>query len=701
MRLRFFLIVFVFSFQLNAIAQSTQVQVVDFKVANASIELLPQGKMLTGQMEYSFLIKAETDSIFLDAKNMQAELLKSSFRNAELTTTSNHIIFKGKFKKNKSYTVTFSFQAKPKQTMYFLGFDFEQELHQIWTQGQGKYTSHWLPSLDDMNDKIIFNLSIEAPDYLNVIANGKQIEVDKKESTKLWKYQMQNPMSSYLVALAAGNYEYKTLESSSGVPIYNYYQPADSALVEPTYRHTQLIFDFFEKEIGVAYPWQNYKQVPVRDFLYAGMENTSLTIFSNQFFVDSIGYTDFNYVNVNAHEMAHHWFGDLVTETEGKHHWLQEGFATYYALLAEREIFGEDYFYYKLYTSAEELKELSDQGKGQAVLNPKASSLTFYQKGAWALHILRERVGDEPFKQAVKNYLEKYAFQNVKTEYFLDEIAAVSTLDVNEFKKDWLLQTAFQAEDALASLKQSLFIQELLGIISLREQDLDSKLDIFKQKLNQLPSPYVVEEIALQLAAEMEHPKAVKLIKEILTSNYLLAQQRLAAEVPEIPVQFQNEFEALLFQQKSYTLVEKLLFNLWVSFPEKRKSYLEKTKGIQGFKDQNVELLWKFLSMVTPTHEPEKAMDYFLELNAFTSPKYSFKIRENSFNYLYQVDRLTDEAFLNLLDACFHHQWRFKSFSRNMLADLLKQEKHQFQILGLEKSLNKAEKELVKQYISE
>jgi aminopeptidase N len=512
---------------------------------------------------------------------------------------------------------------------------------------------------------------------------------------------MQNPMSSYLVALAAGNYQYKTLESSSGVPIYNYYQPADSALVEPTYRHTQLIFDFFEKEIGVAYPWQNYKQVPVRDFLYAGMENTSLTIFSNQFFVDSIGYTDFNYVNVNAHEMAHHWFGDVVTETDGEHHWLQEGFATYYALLAEREIFGEDYFYYKLYTSAEELKELSDQGKGQAVLNPKASSLTFYQKGAWALHILRERVGEEPFKQAVKNYLEKYAFQNVKTEYFLDEIAAVSTLDVNEFKKDWLLQTAFQAEDALASLKQSLFIQELLGIISLREQDLDSKLDIFKQKLNQLPSPYVVEEIALQLAAEMEHPKAVKLIKEILTSNYLLAQQRLVAEVPEIPVQFQNEFEALLFQQKSYTLVEKLLFNLWVSFPEKRKSYLEKTKGIQGFKDQNVELLWKFLSMVTPTHEPEKAMDYFLELNAFTSPKYSFKIRENSFNYLYQVDRLTDEAFLNLLDACFHHQWRFKSFSRNMLADLLKQEKHQFQILGLEKSLNKAEKELVKQYISE
>jgi len=73
-------------------------------------------------------------------------------------------------------------------------------------------------------------------------------------------------------------------------------------------------------------------------------------------------------------------------------HWLQEGFATYYALLAERDIFGEDYFYYRLYESAEQLKQLSDTGKGQKLVNAKASSLTYYQKGAWALHILKERV---------------------------------------------------------------------------------------------------------------------------------------------------------------------------------------------------------------------------------------------------------------------------------------------------------------------
>jgi aminopeptidase N len=86
----------------------------------------------------------------------------------------------------------------------------------------------------------------------------------------------------------------------------------------------------------VKYP-ESVQANSVRDFLYAGMENTS-TVFSSRYVVDSTGFEDRNYTNVNAHELAHQWFGDLVTAQSGKHHWLQEGFATYYAALAEREI---------------------------------------------------------------------------------------------------------------------------------------------------------------------------------------------------------------------------------------------------------------------------------------------------------------------------------------------------------------------------
>jgi len=299
------------------------------------------------------------------------------------------------------------------------------------------------------------------------------------------------------------------------------------------------------------------------------------------------------------------------------------------------------------------------------------------------------------FKLAVKNYLEKYAFQNATTGNFLAEIAAVSTIDVLKFKKDWLLQTAFQAEVALASLRKSLFIQELLGIIALRTQDVNSKYEIFKRKLNQKSSPFVVEEIALQLTTELDNSNAVELMKQILKLDYLKAKQRIVAEISPIPLTFQADFERLLEQKNSYVLTENVLFNLWLSFPKKRAIYLETTKGIEGFKDKNILLLWKFLSMVTPTHEPENAMAYFKDLNEFTSPNYSFKVRENSFNYLYQIDQFTDQTYLNLLDACFHHQWNFKKFSRKILTELLQQEKHQTRILDLEEFFSEAELNLI------
>ncbi|MBT8296282.1 MAG: M1 family metallopeptidase, partial [Gramella sp.] len=470
--------------QENDTAQNT---FFDFKSANAHLQIIPDSGKVKGTVNYTFEVLVQEDSLFIDGREMVFSNVEFNGEPVQFSSNSKGLYILSDFLPSVENELKLSYSATPGSGMYFINWEFpeiDNAQKQVWTQGQGKYTSTWLPSFDDMTEKLEFDLSFEYPAGFDLVANGEFLSQEKiNDNSRLWKFDMNNPMSSYLVAMTAGKFDHKNLRSASGDEISLYYAPQDSLLVEPTYRYTAEIFDFLEEEIGVPYPWQNYKQVPVQDFLYGGMENTGTTIFSESFLTDSIGFKDRNYVNVNAHELAHQWFGNLVTEVSGRDHWLHEGFATYYALLAEKEIFGEDYYYWKLFETAEKLKELSDRGKGESLLDPKASSLTFYQKGAWALHMLREKVGEEAFRKGVKNYLELYRFKNVTTDNFLAEIEATSGLDLTQFRRDWLEQSAFKAAQSLESLKNSEFITSYLNIAALRETSLDLKYALLEKAL--------------------------------------------------------------------------------------------------------------------------------------------------------------------------------------------------------------------------
>ena len=410
-----------------------QIDKVDFIKCDASVAIEFKTKTVNGSINYEFKVKSEIDSIRIDAKNMTFSEVKINGKSVKYKNNTKELVLFEGFKKGKN-KLNFIYQAKPKQTIYFTGIGDGQ---QIWTQGQGRYTSHWLPSFDDVNEKVIFNLEILYDVKYYAISNGiikfkVEIANIEKLGYSIWNYRMQKPMSSYLVMLAIGKFEHKTEISDSGIPLENYYQAKDSSKYKYTFKDSKKIFDFLEKEIGFKYPWKIYRQIPVEDFLYAGMENTTSTIFAQDFVVDESGFNDKNYINVNAHELAHQWFGDVITAKSGKHHWLQEGFATYYALLAEKEVFGDDYFNNALYRNSMLLRKEAKTDT-IAILNEKASSYSFYQKGAWALHYIHETIGEKLFKKAVKNYLNKYKFKNVETSDFLDEIAKVSDFDIVKF----------------------------------------------------------------------------------------------------------------------------------------------------------------------------------------------------------------------------------------------------------------------------
>ena len=665
---------------------------VDFTHANATIEVIPLEKGIKGFVTYEFKVLQDVDSVFLDAKNMDFDRVMLDTKRTEYHNDKSTISIYKSFKKGDTHTLGIHYSCTPKQTVYFLGWD-DNILgnEQVWTQGQGKYTSYWLPSFDDMNEKVEFDLSFNGPlENRTIIANGLSQGMENNHAGgSILSFDMKKPMSSYLLAFAIGNYNQKEVISASGISIINYYYPQDSAKVEPTYRYTKQIFDFLEMEIGVAFPWQNYKQIPVRDFLYAGMENTGATIFSDGFVIDSTAFIDKNYVNVNAHEMAHQWFGDLVTEKDGHHHWLHEGFATYYAYLAERELFGEDFYYWKLYRSFQELEAAEDRGEGQSLLDPKASSLTFYEKGALALHMLRAEVGDKNFRKGVKRYLEKFQYKNVSVSDFLEAMQRSSKTDLSAFRKKWLESKSMPSTDVKTEFsKNSESIKQVFAMALDFKNAQSDDIDYVKY-WNATKSIHLKRNILANYIQVLPG----KIIKEAFASDTLPIRQQLAM-TNKITQFAKKDYESLL-TDKSYVTIENALIQLWSTYPENRANYLEATKDMVGLPNKNIRLLWLTLATLTEGYNNRMTKQYFDELSNYTSPSYSFEVRQTAFEYLKEAFGFTEQNLLDLIQATNHHSWQFKKFSRNLLDSLLNDQVYKERIAALMDKLKPAEKRYI------
>lgn len=670
---------------ISTLVFAQQTKSVDFKSVYGQLTINTAEKSVSGAVRYWFTVLKPIDTLRIDAQNMTFSEVQLNEKKIAFTTNGKQLLLIHPFQKGKN-TLSFEYKAIPKQTLYFVGSEATNNL-QIWTQGQGKYTSNWFPSFDDVNEKMIFNVEVVFNSKYKVISNGNLNSKLENDNSTYWKYTMQKPMSSYLLMLAIGKFDKKTTFSKSGIPLEIYYEPNTLPQFEPTYRYSQQIFDFLEKEIGVKYPWKIYKQIPVRDFLYAGMENTSATLFSNRYVVDSIGFEDRNYTNVNAHELAHQWFGDLITAEEGKEHWLQEGFATYYALLAEKELLGEDYFYFKLNDYAKLLRQASKTDT-IPVLNAKASSLSYYQKGAWALHVLREGIGEKAFKKAVKNYLTKYAYQNVNTQDFFAEIKKVSNYDLDTFSKVWLEKSGFNIQIANDLLSKNKSIQTLFEIEKLRNTPLSNKKEFFIKILQSEVHFSVKEAIVAQLENEKYDDKK-ELLRLALATNNVQVRQAVASTLNAIPEEFRLDYETLL-DDKSYQTREIALYNLWQDFPNNRIDYLEKTKNWVGFNDYNLRILWLFLSIATKQYSIDKNL-LINKLKNYASVNYETATRQNALEKLLALDLKDDAVLKNLTNATIHHQWQFSKFGRDSIRALLKNQQMRVSFERILADLNEKE----------
>ena len=363
----------------------------------------------------------------------------------------------------------------------------------------------------------------------------------------------------------------------------------------------------------------------------------------------------------------------MVTAKTGKHHWLQEGFATYYALLAERKIFGNDYFYYMMYKNSLLLRK---EAKTDTIpiLNEKASSYSFYQKGAWALFVISEAIGEKNFKKAIKNYLKKYQFKNVETADFLSEISAVSDFDIIRFQKEWLEDYHFPTEQANDLLKKNESFRTLIEIQAQKNKPFADKEDFFIEIMKSNGFYALKKEIIYQIQ-EVPFIEKETLLRLAMRTNDIEIRQSVAETITTIPDSFLSDYESLL-DDKSYDTKEIAFSNLYKNFPDNRSKYLELAKNWIGKNDKGLRILFLsyYLEFYSANTDTSQYSQYYFELLEYTSPKYESSIRQNAFENALYLEPKNLKVLKNLVNATTHPKWQLVKYARDTIRILLKKE---------------------------
>ncbi len=315
---------------------------------------------------------------------------------------------------------------------------------QIWTQGETESSSCWFPTIDKPNEKMTHVLSITVEDKYKTLSNGLLTSSKKNPNgTRTDVWNMDQPNAPYLVMMAIGEFAV-VKDKYKNLAVDYYVEPAYEPYARKIFGNTPEMMGFFSEITGVEYPWKKYAQVVVRDYVSGAMENTSATLFGEFVQQTPAEMIDQNYEDVIAHELFHHWFGDLVTCESWANLPLNESFATYGEYLWNEHKYGRDAADLHLQEGLSQYIEESYQKKVDLIrfdyeVREDMFDRHSYQKGASVLHMLRKYVGDDAFFESIKTYLNDNAYQPAEIHQLRLAFEKVCGEDLNWFFNQWFL----------------------------------------------------------------------------------------------------------------------------------------------------------------------------------------------------------------------------------------------------------------------
>lgn len=323
---------------------------------------------------------------------------------------------------------------------------------QLHTQGEAEMNSNWFIANDFPIDRLTTELIVTVPDGYLVSSNGELELKQTRAGRTTFHWSQKLPHPTYLVTLVVGQFDIVDI-GTPALPMPVYAPPGEGGNVHQTFRVTPDMVNVFAERLDEPYPWNKYANVVVWNFGWGGMENTSATTLYDTAVLDAKALQDADLDALNSHELAHQWFGDLITCKSWEHIWLNEGFATYLESLwfEARDGYDEGYLL-DIYRNNRSVAadDRLDPNDENAWMRPAMVSKVYshpddvfvkaanpYPKGASILHMLRMTLGDDVFFQSLREYVDRFKFTSAETSDFRRTVEAVSGRSFEQFFEQW------------------------------------------------------------------------------------------------------------------------------------------------------------------------------------------------------------------------------------------------------------------------
>jgi len=352
-----------------------------------------------------------------------------------------------KLKRRERAGVVVHYSATPKNGLHFVRRTKERPklVTQAWTQGEDEYTRYWTPCYDFPDDMGTTETLVTVKKGLRVLSNGKLLGSREVDGKVQWHWSQAKPHTTYLMMLAIAPWNVKT-KMWRGKEISFWYTSQEEDWVDRTFEPTFDMLDWFADTVGLTYPWVKYAQVVADDYFWGGMENTSATVLTVDTLHDARAEVDYSSQNLVAHELAHQWFGDLMTCRGWAELWLNEGFATYFAALYREHKQGWDDFIGNMNRSRSWLNGELTRYKRPIVTHAYDNPGDMfdghsYTKGSWVLHALRGWINDDAlWWRAIQEWVRKNKHRFVETEELRRSVEKTTGLNLGQFFQQWLHQ---------------------------------------------------------------------------------------------------------------------------------------------------------------------------------------------------------------------------------------------------------------------